>query len=287
MSERILVTGDQGYIGTHLAPMLDASPHTWCGLDVVRNPTQDLRGLQECQEMVRMFEPSVVIHLAAETDAAKCEVEPSAAMTDNVVGTINLLKAATPGVKRFVIASTAMATAPTGHLGVYALSKYLMEAMVRLASHEHGNTEFVILALGNVVGGNHDSETHLVPNLFHALKFDEPFKMNGDPETIHRDFVDVMDVARAFLHFTTADLESVPPGGFHRFEIGSGNQLPIQTVIDFAQKVMGKTVEVERGPVRPGDREMVPLDPIPASRLGFTSKVSLMGSLATVGRYYK
>ena len=70
----------------------------------------------------------LVFHLAAEKGVQRCEREPLLAVSTNVVGSWNLLKAASrAGVERIVAASSDKACEPTGILG---LTKSLMEGLL-------------------------------------------------------------------------------------------------------------------------------------------------------------
>ena len=88
----------------------------------------------------------VVFHLAAEKSVQRCELEPSLAVATNVIGSWNLLKAASRArVQRIVAASTDKACEPTGILG---LTKSLME---RVLCDPHNALACTAVRLGGIL----------------------------------------------------------------------------------------------------------------------------------------
>src|SRR5439155_23651787 len=94
----------------------------------------------------------VVLHLAAVKDVAACEADPDAAMRTNVVGSANLLMAASneAGVRRLIAVSSDKACAPSGVLG---MTKALMERVVTQIAEE-GARSFGSVRFGNVWGAS-------------------------------------------------------------------------------------------------------------------------------------
>src|SRR5437773_298605 len=88
----------------------------------------------------------VVFHLAAEKSVQRCELEPSLAVATNVIGSWNVLKAASRArVQRIVAASTDKACEPTGILG---LTKSLME---RVLCDPHNALACTAVRLGGIL----------------------------------------------------------------------------------------------------------------------------------------
>ena len=55
-----------------------------------RNTKLDVRDYQTMDELIGKIEPDMVMHLAAETDVDKCEIEPDHAFLTNTIGTQNV-----------------------------------------------------------------------------------------------------------------------------------------------------------------------------------------------------
>ncbi len=108
---RILLTGSTGWLGRHLAPLLQASGHTVTGLDVAPGPFTQIIGSVADRDLVRRTFAThaidAVIHSGAlhKPDIARFPVQ--AFIDTNVTGTLNLLEAAAAADHdRFVMTST-------------------------------------------------------------------------------------------------------------------------------------------------------------------------------------
>jgi dTDP-4-dehydrorhamnose reductase len=91
---KILVTGAAGMLGSALCPTLAQIGHTVFATDLA--PTEkgikclDVRRYAQVEEIVGKVKPDMVMHLAAETDVDKCELEPDHAFLTNTIGTQNV-----------------------------------------------------------------------------------------------------------------------------------------------------------------------------------------------------
>lgn len=91
---KILVTGAAGMLGSALCPALKQKKHEVFVTDLV--PTNDgveyldVRNFRQVEELVESTKPDILMHLAAETDVDKCELEPDHAFKTNTLGTQNV-----------------------------------------------------------------------------------------------------------------------------------------------------------------------------------------------------
>lgn len=102
-------------------------------------------------ETMGLFKPSMIFHAAAYKHVPMLELQPWQAVTNNILGTRNVVEAAARhGVKRFVFVSTDKAVRPANVMGA---SKRVAEMLVQChsLSTEHV-TRFMIVRFGNVVG---------------------------------------------------------------------------------------------------------------------------------------
>ena len=88
---KILVTGAAGMLGSALCPELMQRKHEVLATDLA--PVDegieylDVRSYKQVEEFVDRIKPDMVMHLAAETDVDKCELEPDHAFLTNTIGT--------------------------------------------------------------------------------------------------------------------------------------------------------------------------------------------------------
>lgn len=109
----------------------------------------DIRDSSRLDRAFMQFRPAVVFHAAAHKHVSLMEQNPEEAITNNVLGTANLVQAAvSAGTERFVLISSDKAVAPTSIMGA---SKRVAEMIVRAAAKTHGRA-FVVVRFGNVLG---------------------------------------------------------------------------------------------------------------------------------------
>ena len=286
MSEKILVCGGAGYIGSHMVRLLVAE-----GCDVV--VLDDLStGHREAVDGVDLVEADVcdgaaldsvfesrdfdaVMHFCAKSQVGESVQQPLAYYDNNVAGSLSLLQAMQRhGVARLVFSSTAAIfgepvsefideTHPTAPVNPYGHSKLMVERILadacaasglRAVSLRYFNAAGASLAGG--IGESHDPETHLIPNVLKAAAGSgQRLKVFGDDYetrdgTCIRDYIHVDDLARAHL----AALEFMGNGeGFHAFNLGSGQGFSVLEVIRAAGKVVGSKVPYDVAERRAGD----------------------------------
>lgn len=186
---RILVTGAAGSIGSELTGQLAAlEPEMLCAVDQAETPLHDLslaldnavipRIANCCDEsaMRRIFteiRPDVIFHAAAYKHVPMMELNPHAAVTNNVLATRVLANLAVEfGTERFVMISTDKAVNPTNVMGA---SKRACELYVQALNSQH--TNFITTRFGNVLG----SQGSVIPLFMEQLR-------HGGPLTVtHRE----------------------------------------------------------------------------------------------------
>jgi FlaA1/EpsC-like NDP-sugar epimerase len=109
----------------------------------------DIRDFDRILRIMQETRPTVVFHAAAHKHVPLMEMNPEEAITNNVLGTRNLARAATiVGVRRFVMISTDKAVNPTSIMGA---SKRVAERVIQ-AESARSHTQFATVRFGNVLG---------------------------------------------------------------------------------------------------------------------------------------
>ena len=168
--ERVLVTGAGGSIGSELCRLVaQCRPSQLCLLGHGENsihaihgelskkypeldlPTiiADIRDNSRIRHVFETFRPSLVYHAAAHKHVPLMEDNIVDAVTNNVLGTITLLRnARLSGVKNMTLISTDKAVTPHSVMGV---TKRMAELAMQLSARENG-TSFSAVRFGNVLG---------------------------------------------------------------------------------------------------------------------------------------
>lgn len=103
-----IVTGGSGFIGSHLVQKLLDNHHEVSVLDI-RKPVQDVKWIKKNILELDTFPTGtdVVFHLAAVANARKCAEDANLCYKINIMGTLNVLKAALKAdAKRVLLASS-------------------------------------------------------------------------------------------------------------------------------------------------------------------------------------
>ncbi|MBE9050160.1 polysaccharide biosynthesis protein [Nostocales cyanobacterium LEGE 11386] len=109
----------------------------------------DIRFRFRLENAFEQFQPDVIFHAAAHKHVPLMELNPPEAITNNVLGTKNLLDLALKyDVKHFVMISTDKAVNPTNVMGA---SKRVAEMLVLQAARKSGKP-YVVVRFGNVLG---------------------------------------------------------------------------------------------------------------------------------------
>jgi nucleoside-diphosphate-sugar epimerase len=142
---RILITGYRGFIGQHLTRELEEHGHSVFGVDMLSDPSDDLRLPGVAQRAVDRVMPGVVVHLAAKVGRMFGEDNPAETIADNAGMTALVAQAAATQGARVVYASTSEIYGDNGEVScdeligpfslphnIYGLSKMWGEDVCRL-----------------------------------------------------------------------------------------------------------------------------------------------------------
>ena len=280
--KKILVVGGAGYIGAHVAYLLQENGYGVRiyddfsnGLksriegkfsDVVIGDVLDRQALIiACEGM------DAVIHLAAKKAVGESVDNPLKYYGNNVGGTLNLLAAMSlTDVKRIVFSSTAAVYAPSEKISItesdlteplspYGQTKLLSEKLISAVAKAE-NLSSISLRYFNVVGVLRDefadnSKDNLVPKVFAALKAGKNPEIYGsdyptkDGSCI-RDYIHVSDLAKAHL----VALEKVFTSSVDEvYNVGSGTGYSVTEMINQIAESIGKPISPTLSPRRPGD----------------------------------
>jgi len=258
---KILITGNSGYIGSHLTQLLNKrNDLELYGLD--RNPPQ-LPVKEHSRNNIAMpgyflwqrdFEFDCVIHLAAEVAVGRSVTNPIVYYQTNTIGTLRILQELK--YKRFIHASTGSA-GPMNN--PYGISKRASEEIVDQYCKERA-IPFTTFRFYNVTGSDGIRPTNpdgLMWNLMNAQKTGVFNLFGDDYNTLDgsavRDYTHVNEICRA--------LEQAIDRSTNQIEnLGHGVGTSVKQMVDLYKKVNNCEFDVHICPRRAGDLERSVLD---------------------------
>jgi nucleoside-diphosphate-sugar epimerase len=247
---RVLITGGNGFVGSHVARCLLARGNEVRLLDLsfdwrsagssaekVSCDVLDYDGVRSAAESV-----DAIVHLAAVSRVEDAERDPETCATVNVRGTANVVRVARETSKALVFASSREVygdaerfpvdeETPKRPLSVYARSKLAAENLVAEAGRREG-LRCTIVRLSNVFGSPRDRRERVVPTFVRQALAGHPLTIHGGAQCMDFTFID--DVAEVIASIA----ENPDPWRGEDYNVVSGRS---HSVIDLARMVLRYT----------------------------------------------
>jgi UDP-glucose-4-epimerase GalE len=321
MSNKVLVTGGAGYIGSHAAKALAQSGYEPVVLDnLARGHREavrwgpliegDLADRALLRDSLRRFEIVAVMHFAAYAYVGESMTKPELYFSNNVVNSLNLLEAMREcGVRRFVFSSTCATYGipdavpireemPQRPINPYGESKLMVERLLHWYGTAHGFAHMALryfnaagADVDGEIGEHHEPETHLIPLVLDAALGRRPhIEIFGTdyptPDgTAIRDYIHVSDLAVAHV----LALKHLQQGGASgALNLATGRGHSVREVIAAAERVTKRTILRRESERRAGDPPALVADAGRAGTLlGWTPRLSDLETIvATAWRWH-
>lgn len=292
---RVLVTGGAGFLGSHVVETLLSEGHLPIVLDDLSTgspanlppgfPVHRHDIVQSPDPLFERERPDVVIHLAAQVSVPQSVADPVRDAAVNVIGTVNVMRAAARcGCQKVIYLSSAAVYGIPQHLPLteemvgeplapYALSKYTAEGYVRLLGQLSG-LAYTILRPANIYGPRQRTtgEGAVIPAFLQAFLEKRDPVIHGDGSQV-RDFVFVKDMASAIVM-------AIPEGNGYTLNISSGQGVSILDLWHHLAPHFSWKRPVVHGPSRPGDiHQSVLANDRARQALGWVPRVDLTEGL--------
>jgi len=281
---RILITGDQGFVGTETKKLLAHREHDWIeppeiiGFDAMSG--EDIRDLERFHNVVETFKPDRILHLAAIAIFADADADPILALETNALGTKNVSEVASEFRIPLVYASTGSVYMPIKMVppitedfqvcgnSVYGCTKYMGELYVR-----ESKAPWIILRYAHLYG-NEKRGHGLIGGFLDRINRGLAPTLYGGKQS--NDFTYVKDVAQANVLALTASWDKWR----QVYNIGTGEELSADQAGDMVCSTFGYMGEIERKEQRTVDPERFVFDCSKAERmLKFKAKYSFQQGL--------
>ena len=268
---RVLITGSSGFVGSHLVGELMGRGHEV--IAVMRTESKAIpEGIEIClfhlkqiEEMKRALldtQPDVIFHLAGQSNVSLSWNDPSAALTINAVGTVELVKAAyetVPEARIFTVGSSE-------EYGMTAKQYELLhEKLECLPQNPYASSKLVAGQVAMQLGKKYGMSiihlrpfNHFGPNQrkgFVISDFSsqiaeieagqmEPVISVGNLEA-WRDFTDVRDIVRAYA--LLIEKEGLANGIYN---VSSGTARKVGDILERLIELSSSSIEVIIDPAR-------------------------------------
>ena len=282
-TQRVLVTGGAGFIGSHLVERLLLAGHAVSVVDdfhpfydpavkranlaaamrderfrLVEGDVTDLDGLERAFGDERI---DVIVHLAARAGVRPSIAQPGAYVESNVAGTLAVLELARRrGIARFVFGSSSSVYGETASvpfreddpaaspISPYAATKRAGELLCHTYRHLYG-IAVVCLRFFTVYGPRQrpDLAIHKFARL---MTRGEPIPVYGDGST-ERDYTYVDDILQGVegaIEYTARH-----PGAYEIVNLGESRTVSLARLVEVLSAALGVEPRIERLPAQPGD----------------------------------
>lgn len=251
---KIVITGSESFVGKELIKQLRNKNFEIIGLDSINvQPAYyefhqiDIRNAQVHEVIPE--EADVLIHLAALSRDPDCRGKPYECFDINVMGTLNLMNAATrKKVKQFIFASSEWVYDEfkeketkdeeafvniANHHSEYALSKLVSESNLR-QKYEQGFCPVTILRFG-IIYGPRKQNWSAVESMLSMVKNQSEVKVGSLKNG--RRFIHVTDIAKGIE-------KAIGLNGFNILNLSGNRLITMKDIIETSQTILNKSVKV-------------------------------------------
>jgi GDP-4-dehydro-6-deoxy-D-mannose reductase len=281
MAITAVVTGAEGFIGSHLANFLSAKGWNTVGTyrlhrsapfpnhPKLRFEQCDLRNGQRVEQIIKRYEPTYIFHLGAQSLPTLSWADPVDTFESNIMGSLHLFEAARHQKRPPVIVS-ACSSAEYGHvppsaipvkeeqpllpLHPYGISKVCLDLLAREYFLDYGIPS-VNLRLFNTTGPGktNDAPSDFVLQLVRIKKgLQEPVIEVGNLKP-RRAFLDVRDTVRGFY------LAAMKGRRGEAYNLCAPETHTIKTILRAAMRLSGVKARVQTADrlMRPSDERII------------------------------
>jgi UDP-glucose 4-epimerase len=275
-----LVLGADGFIGSHVAEALADAGHQVRAFDRLKLPAP--HNLPTGHPNIELYpgdflnrydlhlaleDIQYVFHFVSTTNPAASAKDPLIDVDTNIRMSVVLMQLCVErNVKQLIFPSTGGAiygqdlprplreTDRTEPVSPYGIGKLAIEGYLRYFRQSHG-LDSLVLRMSNAYGERQNvvGSQGVIPICLNLIEQGLPIKVFGDG-TMVRDYIYISDLAQMVVQAFDK------PHQYDTYNVGSGEGVTVNELIDSFRQVTGRDVKVEYLPARPTDVQHVVLD---------------------------
>ena len=291
--QRVLVTGANGFIGSHLCSHLHREGAEVHAVYRSQRPIHigeqrwwqgDLADLDAVKRIVSQTRPEVIFHLASHVKGAPGLEHILPTFRSNLQSTVNILAvAAETNCRRVLLtgslAEPEVANGETFPSAPYAAAKWASSGYARMF-HALYKLPVVIARVFMVYGPGQIDLTKLIPYVTLALLQGKTPRIGSGERLV--DWIYVSDVVDGFL-----TLAQAPDVDGATLELGSGALISIREIVQQLASLIGGKAEFGALPDRPLEPTRVAKTAETLARIGWKPRVSLQEGLERTVEWYR
>ncbi|HPL95322.1 MAG TPA: GDP-mannose 4,6-dehydratase [bacterium] len=295
---KILITGNLGFIGSHLHKKMLNNGYEVKGIDNVSHPCGQI--VESAYADVRYY-PSVykfvewadvVFHLAAQINVDKSIDQAQETVAVNVEGTVNILDAVTKLNKKMIYASSSEIYGSSlsevmneDHAlnphSPYGASKAGADRLCKSYFTTYG-TKVIIQRNFNVFGEYQNSDIYgaVIPKFINRALKNEPLEIFGDGNQ-ERDFMYIQDALAAYEFSLKNELWG------EELNFGTGATISINQLAEMVIKITGSKSNIIHTAARPGEIKRLCAGIEKAQKNGFKPQTDFERDLTSYVNWFK
>jgi len=279
--ERVLILGADGFIGSNLTKsLLKDGNYEIRVFDLFKNGIS--RNLESDKDKIEFYpgdflnksdikkalkDVDYVFHLVSLTTPGSSMNDPIIDIDTNIRGTVSLLDECVKNdIKKFIFSSSGGSIYgnqnkekyserdKTKPISPYAISKLAVEKYLEYYK-THKGLDYLILRYSNPYGRNQNiiGSQGIVPIFLNLVAQKEPITIFGDGENV-RDYIYIDDLVDTTKRLFDKNSK------YDMYNIGSGEGVSINEVVDTIKEVTGEDVKIKRTPQRSIDVRRIVLN---------------------------
>jgi dTDP-glucose 4,6-dehydratase len=316
MTSKILVTGGCGFIGSNFlnimvpkyknTKFLNIDKITYAGksdnvseIKYLKNYNFlkfDICNYKKLKEAIRKFNPTTIVHFAAESHVDNSIKSPDCFIKSNIVGTYNILKSINKNIFLLHISTDEVFGHVTKNKAFTEITKYNPRSpySASKASADHlvsaWNTTYgyksTIVNCCNNFGPNQDDEK-FIPVIINSILKNKKIPIYGNGKQ-KREWIYVVDFIKSLDFILSKNLIK------ENFVIGSGkryeNKVLAKKIISIFKNKLdykNKNIKLAKVKDRPGHDKEYKINCLKINKLGWKSKTNINNDLLKTIKFYK